>query len=112
VKTNSEESKQVTANLVGANSPQAASVEGSSEQLGAVATGSVALFAAVKAWRKAERKHASIVLGLREGDLATTKDDADKKLHAVRIEADKCEAPQNIPVSNAHTNTGKLSDHE
>jgi len=47
------------------------------------------LAAVAKEWRKAEKRHALIVIGELNGDAAAVKLEADKALHLLRIAADK-----------------------
>lgn len=53
------------------------------------------LVEAAKEWRKAEKRHALMELGELGGDSGEAKSIAERKLHAVRIAADKCETMPN-----------------
>lgn len=66
----------------------------------AALSGWTSLLEALKAWRKAEKQHALMVLGELGGDIDKARDDAERKLHAVRIEADKIEAMSNADISD------------
>ena len=68
----------------------------------APSAGWASLVEAVKAWRKAEKRHALMVLGELGGDADEAKDIADRKLHAVRIEAEKIEARPNNAICKSH----------
>ena len=71
----------------------------------ASATGWASLVEAAKEWRKAEKRHALMELGELGGDSNKAKSIAERKLHAVRIAADKCEAMPNVPMSEPPTKT-------
>ncbi len=51
------------------------------------------LLAAVREWRHAEKRHAMITLGELTGNVDEAKEIAERKLHEVRIAADRVEAP-------------------
>lgn len=66
----------------------------------ASATGWASLVEAAKEWRKAEKRHALMELGELGGDSDGAKSIAERKLHAVRIAADKCEAMTNAKLKH------------
>lgn len=49
------------------------------------------LLIAAQDWRRAEKRHALISLGVINGDLDAAEDEVSRKLHALRIAADAAE---------------------